>query len=137
MSHDYIMDLFGKFRKGKKTRFSELEETAKDLLKKFVQGEISNKEFATEFKGVGRRFNELTDNGNEIVIDEETPLWLNSLLGLHFIDWLRYQQVEQYFEEHPEELIGERKETFEELQRCGYTERFKSVCQTAIEELNK
>lgn len=28
MSFDYVSDLFGKFRKGKRTRFTELEENA-------------------------------------------------------------------------------------------------------------
>ena len=137
MSFDFISNLFGIFRKEKTTRFTDLENTAKDLLAKFVDGKISNKEFAEEFKNVGKRFNELMDNGKEIVINADTPLWLNSLLGLHFIDWLKYQKIEQYFEEHPEELYGERKATFEGLKKRGYTEKFKSVCANVIAELNK
>ena len=39
MSFDYVLDLFGEFRKGKKTRFTDVETTAKDLLDKFVKGE--------------------------------------------------------------------------------------------------
>lgn len=136
MSFDYVSDLFGKFRKGKRTRFTELEENAKSLIRQFVNGDLSNKEFATEFKGVGRRLNELTDDGENIVIDEDTPLWLNSLLGLHFIDWLRYQQVEQYFEEHPDELIGQTALTFEELKRRCYTEKFKQTCNNVLSELD-
>lgn len=44
MSFDYVSDLFGKFRKGKRTRFTELEENAKSLLRQFVHGKLSNKE---------------------------------------------------------------------------------------------
>lgn len=137
MSFDYISDLFGKFRKGKRTRFTDVEATAKGLLEKFVKGEISNKDFAKGFKDVGKRFNELMDNGNEIVFDEDTPLWLNSLLGLHFIDWLRFQRIEQYFQEHPEELFGERAATFANLKQRQYTEKFKTVCANVISELEK
>ena len=54
-------DLFGKFRKKKKTRFTDLETTAKELLGKFVRGEIGNKEFADAFNNVGKRLNELPD----------------------------------------------------------------------------
>ena len=58
MSFDYVLDLFGEFRKGKKTRFTDVETTAKDLLDKFVKGEISNKDFADGFVSVGKRFTE-------------------------------------------------------------------------------
>ena len=114
-----------------------METTAKDLLDKFVKGEISNKDFADGFVSVGKRFNELMDNGNETVFDEDTPLWLNSLLGLHFVEWLRFQRIEQYFQEHPEELVGERVAVFEELKERQYTEKFKDVCATVISELEK
>ena len=46
MSFCNFSDLFGRFRKRKKTRFTDLETTAKELLEKFVRGEIGNKEFA-------------------------------------------------------------------------------------------
>jgi len=136
MSFDYVSDLFGNFRKGKRTRFTELEENAKSLLYQFVNGELSNKEFANEFKAVARTFNELTTKGNQSVIDEDTPLWLNSLLGFHFIDWLRFQKVEMYFEEHPDELVGQTKVTYEELKSHGYTEKFKQVCNHVLSELD-
>ncbi|GEM_PF-954742 len=137
MSFCNFSDLFGRFRKRKKTRFTDLETTAKELLEKFVRGEIGNKEFADAFNNVGKRFNELMDNGNEIVIDKDTPLWLNSLLGLHFVDWLKYQRVEQYFQEHPEELVGESAATFERLKQRKYTDKFRAVCANVLSELDK
>ena len=132
-----LSDLFGKFRKKKKTRFTDLETTAKELLGKFVRGEIGNKEFADAFNNVGKRLNELMNNGNEIVIDKDTPLWLSSLLGLHFIDRLKYQRVEQYFQEHPEELVGEHAVTFERLKQRKYTDKFRAVCANVLSELDK
>lgn len=137
MSFCNFSDLFGRFRKRKKTRFTDLETTAKELLEKFVRGEIGNKEFADAFNKVGKRLNELMNNGNDIVIDKDTPLWLSSLLGLHFVDWLKYQRVEQYFQEHPEELVGESAATFERLKRRKYTDRFRAVCANVLSELDK
>ena len=98
MSFCNFSDLFGRFRKRKKTRFTDLETTAKELLEK---------------------------------------LWLNSLLGLHFVDWLKYQRVEQYFQEHPEELVGESAATFERLKQRKYTDKFRAVCANVLSELDK
>ena len=137
MSFCDFSDLFGRFRKRKETRFTDLETTAKELLEKFVRGEIGMKEFADAFNKVGKRLNELMNNGNDIVIDKDTPLWLSSLLGLHFVDWLKYQRVEQYFQEHPEELVGESAATFERLKRRKYTDKFRAVCANVLSELDK
>ena len=62
---------------------------------------------------------------------------LSSLLGLHFVDWLKYQRVEQYFQEHPEELVGESAATFERLKRRKYTDKFRAVCANVLSELDK
>ena len=56
---------------------------------------------------------------------------------VHFVEWLRFQRIEQYFQEHPEELVGERVAVFEELKERQYTEKFKNVCATVISELEK
>lgn len=135
MSFKYISDLYGKFRKGKRTRFTELEETAKSLMCQFINGNLNNKEFAIEFKKVGDTYQQLTTDGNVSRIDEDIPLWLNSILGFHFVDWLRFHQIETYFEEHPEELYGERAATFQDLKSLNYTTKFKHICQQVLAEL--
>lgn len=134
MSFEYISDLYGKFRKGKRTRFTELEETAKSLMRQFIHGKLNNRDFAIEFKKVGDTYQQLTTEGNVSRIDEDTPLWLNSLLGFHFIDWLRFHQIESYLEEHPEELYGERVATFQDLKSLNYTTKFKHICQQVLAE---
>lgn len=135
MSFEYISDLYGKFRKGKRTRFTELEERAKSLMRQFINGKMNNKDFAIEFKKVGDTYQQLTTEGNVSRIDEDTPLWLNSLLGFHFVDWLRFHQIETYFEEHPEVLYGERAATFRNLKSLNYTTKFKHTCQQVLAEL--
>ncbi len=134
MSFDYILDTFGKFRK-KKTRFTELEEKTVSLLTSFVSGKTDSKEFAVAFDNLRKIFIELTEKDGQMVIDEDTPLWLNSLLGLHYMKWLKYQQVKWYFEEHPDELVGGMEVRFDELQKMGYDERFVDTCKTILKEL--
>lgn len=137
MAFRYIYDLYGRFRRGKQTRFSEIERKAKSLMQQFVNGKISNKDFANQFKKIGDNFNELISKGDASIIDEDTPLWLNSFLGFHFIDWYRFQRIEQYFIEHPEELYGERLSNFRELKKQDYTEKLKYTCSIALAELEK
>lgn len=134
MSFDYVLDTFGKFRK-RKTRFTGLEEKVVSLLTSFVDGTMDCKEFATAFDGIRKNFIELTKKDGQTVIDEDTPLWLNSLLGLHFMKWLQFQQLKWYFEEHPEELVGEMEARFENIQQMGYDERFIETCKNVLKEL--
>lgn len=134
MSFDYILDTFGKFRK-RETRFTELEEKAVSLLTSFVNGKMDSKVFAVAFDDVRKDFIGLTKKDGQTVIDEDTPLWLNSLLGLHYMKWIQFQQVKWYFDEHPDELVGEMKDRFDELQHMGYDERFIETCKSVLKEL--
>lgn len=97
MKINYIFDLFGRFRK-RKTRFTEIEDKAISLLSSFVDGTMSGKEFALSFDDIRKDFIALTKKDGQTVIDEDTPLWLNSLLGLHYMKWLKFQQLKWYFE---------------------------------------
>ena len=134
MAFDYILDTFGKFKK-RRTRFTELEEKAISLLTSFVNGTMGGKEFALAFEGIRRNFIELTEKDGQTVIDEDTPLWLNSLLGLHYMEWLKFQQLKWYFEKHPNELVGEMKARFENIRQMGYDERFLKTCKSVLREL--
>lgn len=135
MSFDYILNTFGKFRK-RNTRFTELEEKVISLLASFVSRTMGNKEFAIAFNNVRKNYIELTKKDGQTVIDEDTPLWLNSFLGLHYMKWLQFQQVKWYFEEHPDELVEGMKDRFDELQQMGYDERFVETCRSILRELN-
>lgn len=134
MSFDYIFDTFGKLR-NRKTRFTELENEATKLISGFVNGTLDDREFATSFEKVRCRFIELMNKNGEIVFDKDTPLWLNSFIGLHYIDWYRYQQVKWYIEQNPEELRGEIQERFGRIQKMNYDEQFTKICQDVLKEL--
>ncbi|MBO4402076.1 MAG: hypothetical protein J5792_00115 [Bacteroidales bacterium] len=134
MSLDYLNDIYGKNRK-QRIRFSELEENAAGLIGSFVHGTMNDKDFAKAFNEIRSKFMDLTNVNGETTFDQDTPLWLNMLLGNHFIPWLRFQQVKWYFEEHPEEFTEERKEQFARIQAMGYDEKFKDACKDVLKEL--
>ena len=131
MSFDYLNDIYGRERK-RKTRFTDLETKAKDLIVSFVNGTLSDKEFARAFNEIRIMFHELSQTNDEMTIDQDTPLWLNMLLGNHFIDWIRYQNLKWYFEEHPEEFTEERKKRFAQIQAIGYDKKFKDACKKVL-----
>ena len=131
MSYDYILDFWGKFRR-KKSRFEVVETKAIGLIKQFVNGSINNKDFASSFEEVRIEFLKLMEVNGQITFDEDTPLWLNTFIGAHFIDWHKYQCIKKYFEEHPEELVSKTKENFERIQGQGYEERFQDACKAVL-----
>ena len=135
MAFDYILDLFGKNRK-RRTRFSDVEQKAIELLKSFIDDSICDRDFAMEFDKVRVEFCKLMDDNGQTTIDEDTPLWLNSLLGIHFLDWLKVQRLKWYFEEHPDELVGDTKDRFTNIMEMGHDQRFRRTCKNLLNELS-
>lgn len=119
MGFDYVSDIYGKNR-SRETRFTQLETRAINLLSSFVDKSISDKDFALAFDDVRKQFIELIKVNWEVTFDEDTPIWLNSLIGLHFMDWRKVQQLKWYFEEHPDELVGEMKERYDSIMQMGH-----------------
>lgn len=119
---------------GQENRFAALESKAKELMGAFVDGKMSDDDFASQFDTVRHEFSKLIRVNGQPTIDKDTPLWLNSFLGYNFIDWLRFQQVRRYFLSHPEELVGETKLQYEDL-RIRYDKGFKTACRTILEKL--
>ena len=136
MPFDYVLDLYGKYRK-RETRFTPLETKAISLLVSFVSKTISDKDFAISFDEVRKEFIELTEVDGEAVFDKDTPLWLNSLIGFHFMDWRRVQQLKWHFDEHPNELVGETKERYESILQMRHDERFMETCKNVLKELGE
>lgn len=124
-----------KKKRNRETRFTQLETKAINLLSSFVDESISDKNFVLAFEEVRKQFVELTEVNGEVVFGEDTPLWLNSLIGFHFIDWRKVQQLKWYFEEHPDELIGEMKERYDSILQMGHDKRFRQTCKYILEEL--
>ena len=56
---------------------------------------------------------------------------------MSIINWLLYQKVKWYFEEHPEEFTDELKKQFAKIQAMGYEERFMDTCKTVLKEFHQ
>lgn len=134
MAFDYLFDIVGQWL-NRKTRFSELEGHAKMLLRLFVNNQISDEEFAKKFDDVRKEFIELTTRNGQTCIDEDTPLWLNMLLGIHFMDWYQFQEIKWYYKAHPEELKGKNKEHYDCLLEQKIDLYFKETCKTVLRRL--
>ena len=93
MGFDYLLDLFGKFRK-KKTKFSEVEKRAASLLSEYASGAIQKDDFGDQMEQVDIDFLKLTtDEDGSIVFSQDTPLWLNLFLGNKFRRWNQIRKV--------------------------------------------
>lgn len=134
MGFNYVSDIYGKNRGGE-TRFTQLEKKAINLLSSFVYKRIGERVFAFAFDDIRKQFIELIKVNGEVAIDEDTPIWLNSLIGFYFMDWRKVQQLKWYFEEHPDELIGEMKERYDSIIQMGHDQRFLQACKNILEEL--
>lgn len=132
MSFDYINDLFGKFRKGRKTKFTDVENRAKNLLKNVYTHKISYDEFFDGYNTVIIEFRELMGN----VIDEDTPLWMNEFSANIFLRWRDWHVLRKTFQEHPEkfntpELINQ----YRRIESMKYDEWLKEKIKYCLDNL--
>lgn len=100
MSFDYLEDLFGRSRKRKTTRFSDLECRAIALLKGVKKGKVSYDDFFTDFSQMIKEFDELCGS----VIDQDTPLWFNSFAANVFLRWRDWHILRTTHRLHPEKF---------------------------------
>lgn len=132
MSHDYILDLFGHFRKGKKTKYSDFEDRSKKIINSVLRDEISYNEFYTEFNKLIGEFNELCGN----VIDENTPLWFNSFTANIFLRWRDWHILRQTFQEHPEKFnTSELMSKYRNIEAMNYDEWLKEKIKYCLDNL--
>lgn len=100
MSFDYINDLFGKFRQGHKTKFTDVENKAKKLMKDMYNHKISYDEFFDSYSAVMIEFGELMGNS----IDPDTPLWMG-MFGVNvFFRWRDWHALRKTHDEYPEKF---------------------------------
>ena len=139
MSFDYISDIYGKFRKNKVTRFSEVEAKAISLIKSLVFGKIDNKSFAEQFIEVREEYVKLSTINGQRVIDQDTPLWIGRFYGFKFMQWYKVQQYKWHFEEevvhHPERITDD----IDEIRRTihNFEKQFLEVCMDILSELER
>lgn len=133
MSFDYLNDLFGKFRKEKKTKFTDLENRAKDLLIRMHRGAVSFDQFYEQFDGMMREFLELSSN----IIDENTPIWMNMFGANVFCKWKTWHLLRKMHAEHPEKFSEPETEArYREIAALHYDEWLLSKIKYCISEFN-
>ncbi|MBQ3658343.1 MAG: hypothetical protein II956_16115 [Bacteroidales bacterium] len=139
MSFDYLSDIYGKYRVNKENRFSNVETKAVGLIKLFVDSAINNKEFMDSFLEVRDEFMKLLQSDGQMVIDQDTPLWLNKFLGFQFVDWFKVEhykwQIEEQAAEHPEQVTDEIREIQNNIK--NFEARFVEVCKNVLTALEK
>lgn len=132
MSFRYISDLFGKLRKGRTTRFSGIERRTKALFNKIIDGEISYDEFYSQFQEISNAFAELRGN----VIDEDTPLWLNSFCAFVFLKWCSWHLLRVMHRDNPKKFnTPELEQRYQEIVGMRYDEWLKDKIRTCLKEL--
>lgn len=132
MSFGYISDLFGKLRKGRATRFSGIERRTKALFNKIIDGKISYDEFYSQFQEISNEFAELREN----VIDEDTPLWLNSFCAFVFLKWRSWHLLRVMHRDNPEKFnTPELEQQYQEIVGMRYDEWLKAKIRTCLKEL--
>lgn len=102
MAYEYLYDTFGELRGKRETRYTPIEKKAIQWMIDFVEKRRTGMDFAKEF-------NEILDEFSAVFkeighFDEDTPLWLNTIGGLHFPRWYQYQQIYWYLHDHYDEL---------------------------------
>lgn len=123
-----ISNLFGKFRHRGYTRFTDVEKRARNTIYLYVHRKIDDEQMFNDMSEIRKEFYRLTNVNDNIVIDKDTPLWMNKFFGFKFHDWAKFQMLKKHFKEHPEELIGETKKSYERICEMGYNEDFIAAC---------
>lgn len=134
MAYEYLLDTYGKSRGDKKTRYTPIEKKAIQWMIDFVEKRRSGMVFAKEFNEILEEYTALFREIGHF--DEDTPLWLNSLGGLHFLQWYQLQQIYWYLHDHYDELTENQLKNYEQMQNMDIDADFRKICKTCLEELN-
>lgn len=134
MAYEYLLDTYGKSRGDKKTRYTPIEKKAIQWMIDFVEKRRSGMVFAKEFNEILEEYTALFREIGHF--DEDTPLWLNTLGGLHFLQWYQLQQIYWYLHDHYDELTENQLKNYEQMQKMDIDEDFRKICKTCLEELD-
>lgn len=134
MAYEYLLDTYGKSRGDKKTRYTPIEKKAIQWMIDFVEKRRSGMVFAKEFNEILEEYTALFREIGHF--DEDTPLWLNSLGGLHFLQWYQLQQIYWYLHDHYDELTENQLKNYEQMQKMDIDADFRKICETCLEELD-
>lgn len=132
MSFDYLDDLFGKERPTT-PRYAAVEQEAIRLLIRLHRGQISYDAFCDGFTAVQQQLIELDDH----MVRAGDPLWLNQLIGFHFIKWRKWHYLRRMHREHPEQFnTPELDAQYREIEQMNFDGQWMERCRRCLEELS-
>lgn len=133
MSFDYLSDLFGKFRGGKNTKFTDIEKRSKALLIDFYYGRLSDDVFDKSFKEVIDEFRRLMNHE----VTEDTPLWLNRFASECYLRWQQWRVLKKEHVEHPEKFtVRDLEARFRRIEAMKYDDWFRTQVRKCLVELD-
>lgn len=133
MGFEYLNDIFGKARKGRKTKYTDVEREAKEVLTQMQQGKMSYDEFFDRFEKVLAEFLKLTENR----FSEDTPLWINSFGANVFKRWQNWHILRLSHTAHPEKFNTPELETrYQGIAAMHYDEWLMEKIAYCLDELN-
>lgn len=112
MSFDYVLDLFGKFRKEKITKFTDLELKATKILRDVRAGVITLDDFCENYPQIIREYKTLSGN----IVDEDTPQWILMFSANVFLRWRDWHVLKAMHAKYPEKFSDpESEEQYQEI----------------------
>ncbi len=88
-----LSDLCGKFRHRSNTKFTDIEKRARNTIHLYVHHKIDDGQMLNDMLEIRKEFYGLINTNDQIVIDENTPLWMNRFFGFKFHDWANFQMI--------------------------------------------
>ncbi len=132
MSFNYLYDLFGKFRKRKCNKFTDLERKATKMLKDVRRGSISLDEFCENYPEIIHEFNDLSGN----VIDENTPGWILMFSSNVFLRWRDWHVLKSMHTKYPQKFSDPKSEKqYQEIADMNFDEWLMSKIDYCLENL--
>lgn len=133
MGFGYLNDIFGKTRKERKTKYTEVEREAKEVLTLMQQGKMSYDEFFERFKKVLAEFLKLTEDG----FTEDTPLWINMFGANVFNRWQGWHMLRLSHTAYPEKFNTPELETrYQEIAAMNFDKWLMEKIAYCLDELN-
>ena len=109
-------------------------------MRKFVNHQISNRDFGKAFEGIRKEYVELAYEdipGVGRCTDDDAPMWLMMFMATDMKMWARTESVILYFENHPEKLEGEYKVLYENTLKQKHNERLRDMCIKMLKDFDK
>ena len=112
-----------------KSKYYNVEKDAVNLLAKISNRELTFHDIDEGFVAIHKEMNSLmSDDGDVVVLSEETPFWITELISWHFIEWHQWHMLRRLSVELPERFNEALKEKYQEMGRLNLDQKFLETC---------